>query len=457
MVGYLAIDIGASSGRHIFGYVENGKLITQEIYRFKNEIKKQNGNLVWDIGHIASEVIGGIAKCHDLNLLPKTVAIDTWGVDYVLLSKEKQPILPVYSYRDFRTDKIATETEHLISSRDLYNRTAIQKQNFNTVYQLYCDSKEGRLDYAKYFLMIPEYLSYVLTGKINKEYTNATTTGLVKAGTDNWDAELLSVLKFPADIFTHLEMPGFTIGPFSRKIKELTGIDSTVVFCPSHDTASAVAACPLDESSMYVSSGTWSLIGIENKKYIVTRTAQNKNYTNEGGIDLRYRFLKNIMGTWILQKIRSNLNNAYTYDELMCMAESSNYVEYFDVNAQEFMAPENMIDAVRNKIGNPTLELKDVLNCVYHSLAYEYQQTVKEIEKITRKRITSIYIIGGGSRDKYLNSLVKNYTDKTVYAGLEEATAIGNLLSQIMTDNGFSLQQAREIVRRSFRIEEVYS
>ena len=451
---YLAIDIGASSGRHILGYVEKGKLSLEEIYRFDNNIKNENDTLIWDIENLFAEVKAGIAKCNKLGKLPKTIAIDTWGVDYLLLDENKKEILPAVSYRDGRTTEAVKEANNIISQAELYSRTGIQKQSFNTIYQLYCDKKSGKLSNAKHFLMMPEYLSFKLTGKIINEYTNATTTNLVNAESRHWDKAILDILGLPSDIFCKLSLPGTVVGSFTERVKNEVGFDSTVILCPSHDTASAVAACPVDGESVYISSGTWSLIGTENPVPVLSEKAFEANFTNEGGIEYRFRFLKNIMGMWLFQNIRKNIDKELTYDEMMYSALSSKFTEKINPNAPEFIAPENMIEAVRIYLGKPDLSLPDVLSSIYHSLADSYRKAVDEIESISGKEIKSIHIVGGGSKDKYLNKLTAEYTGKKVFTGLMEATATGNLLSQIMYDKKITLTEAREIIKATFDIKE---
>lgn len=451
---YLAVDIGASSGRHILGYIESGKLCLEEIYRFDNSIENHNGTLIWDIDNLVRQVKAGIKKCKEIGKEPKTIAIDTWGVDYVLLDENKKEILPAVSYRDGRTNDAAKEANGIISQEELYKKTGIQKQSFNTIYQLYCDKKSDKLKGAKHFLMMPEYLSFKLTGQIRNEYTNATTTNLVNAESKEWDKEILDILSLSKDIFCDLSLPGTVVGNFTEKIKNEVGFDSTVILCPSHDTASAVAACPIDSESVYISSGTWSLIGTENTEPVLTEKALKANFTNEGGIEYRFRFLKNIMGMWLFQNIRKDTNKKYTYDEMMQMAMESGFKEKIDPNADCFVAPENMTDAVRVYLKKPNLPLADVLSSVYHSLAQSYKKAVEEIESISGKEIKSIHIVGGGSKDKYLNKLTAEYTGKKVYTGLMEATATGNILSQIMYDKKISLAEAREIIKATFDIKE---
>lgn len=448
---YLAIDIGASSGRHILGRTENGKLTLEEIYRFENYIVNENGTLTWDIQHLVSSVIEGIKKCKEINAIPDTVAIDTWGVDYVLLDKSKKEILPAVSYRDSRTNGIPEELDTILSREELYARNGIQPISFNTVYQLYCDKKTGKLDKAEHLLMMPDYLSFKLTGKLANEYTNATTGALVNTATKALDVELLDMLGIKTSIFSKLSMPSTKLGGFSDEIKSYVGFDSTVILAASHDTASAVAACPVADNGMYISSGTWSLIGTEILDPVLTPDALHAGFTNEGGVSYRYRFLKNFMGMWLFQSIRRDLGKKYTYDEMMRIAMDSPLVGYIDPNAKEFVAPENMIEAIRTHLKRPDMSVGEVLASVYHSLARSYSEAVKTIENISGQQIKLINIVGGGCKDEYLNTLTARYTGKKVIAGPVEATAIGNLITQLMyADSELTLARARNLVKNSF-------
>ena len=451
MIYHLAIDIGASGGRHILGSIQDGRLMLDEIYRFENEIKSGSGTRVWDTKALFREVRAGICKCSALGKIPATVAIDTWGVDYVLLDDERRELYPVFSYRDSRTEQAVKEVDRIIDPETLYSKTGIQKQSFNTVYQLMCDKNSGKLSRAAYFMMMPEYLSYKLTGIIANEYTNATTTGMVNARTKQWDADIISALGFDKKLFGKLHVPGEFIGNFSDEMRKAAGFDAKVIFCPSHDTASAVAACPLKSGDLYISSGTWSLIGIESPSPITTEDARLSNFTNEGGIEYRYRFLKNYMGMWLLQSIRRDTGKALSYDRMMEMAQASNTVEYFDVNDKRLTAPDCMTDAVRACLGRPDMPLGDLLNCVYHSLARSYKNAVVEIERITGTDINAIHIVGGGCKDNYLNRLTSQYTGKPVTTGPVEATATGNILSQlIFSGECADLAHARRLVNESF-------
>jgi rhamnulokinase len=304
--------------------------------------------------------------------------------------------------------------------------------------------------------MMPEYLSYKLTGVMKNEYTNASTTSMVNAVDKEWDVEIIDRIGISRDIFKPLSLPGTEVGSFTEAMAEKIGFNSTVVLAPSHDTASAVAACPIDDTSVYISSGTWSLMGTENLLPMLGDDAREANFANEGGVDYRFRFLKNIMGMWLFQNVRTNTNKKYTYDEMMNMAKASTFDKIIDVNHPSLVAPESMIEAVNKLAGNEGLPLGDTLACIYNSLAAMYAKTVKGIEEITGKTINNIFIVGGGSKDAYLNELTGRYTGKSVSIGLGEATATGNLISQIMRDEKITLSEARDVVRASFDIKEVY-
>jgi rhamnulokinase len=299
--------------------------------------------------------------------------------------------------------------------------------------------------------MMPEYFSFKLTGEIRNEYTLSTTGGLVNTKTFERDEEILEKLGIPQKIFSPLSLPGTVVGTLTDEIKAEIGFDTTVILCASHDTASAVAACSVGDNGIYISSGTWSLIGTENAQPVTCEKAMNSGFTNEGGIEHRYRFLENIMGMWLLQNIRKNLDKKYTYDEMMQMAMESDFTECVNPNAEEFLAPESMIEAIRKYLGKPELPIGDVINCVYHSLANAYNEAVKVIEEISNKQVDVINIVGGGCKDTYLNSLTEKITGKKVIAGPVEATAAGNIMVQLMyLDKNLDLTKARELIQRSF-------
>ncbi len=451
---YLAIDIGASGGRHILGWIEDGRLKHEEVYRFKNGIVIENGHSIWNMDSIVNNVIVGISRCAVLGKIPYSVAIDTWGVDYVLLDDKGSVIHPVYSYRDARTKKALSSVNDIVKKEELYKRTGIQFQSFNTVFQLYCDKLSNRLTRAKYLLMIPDYINYRLTGVMKQEYTNATTSSLVNATAARWDEELIARLGFNKKLFQELSMPKEEVARFSKEIEQKVGFSSKVVLCPSHDTASAVTATLGEKNTAYLSSGTWSLIGIENDAPIITETARNCNFTNEGGIDRRFRFLKNLMGMWIFGRVEDEFG-IISYEQRRELAKKSSFQKTFDVNARNLENPKSMADAIRELLHEPELPIGDIFNSIYHSLAKAYKDAVEEVEKVTRQKIEAIQIVGGGGSDPYLNELTRHKTQKRILTGPKEATAIGNLAVQIMAAKGIDLKEARELIRKSVGIEEV--
>lgn len=459
MKTYLAVDIGASSGRHILGWLEDGKLKLKEIYRFKNGAEDKNGHLCWDIDRLESEVVNGIAACESA---PESVAVDTWAVDYVLLDENGARICPAVAYRDGRTETVPDELEKTIPFAWLYGRTGIQMQKFNTVYQLAAQKKETPevFEKAAQFLMIPEYLSYKLSGVAVNEYTNASTTAMVSAKDKTWDKEILARIGLPEKIFGALHMPGEALGGLMACVKEKVGFDLTVRLAASHDTASAFLAVPAkDENAVFLSSGTWSLIGVELKAPVTTDESRAQNFTNEGGYEYRYRYLKNIMGLWMLQNMRHELgDDEYSFDKLTELAQSAeDYKGRVDVNAECFLAPKNMCAAVKNELmkqGYDEPTVPEMLSCVYHSLAESYAEAIRALEKLTGKTYTSLNIVGGGSRDAYLDQLTANACGLPVYAGPTEGTAIGNLIVQMIADGELtSVQQARDVIRDSFEIK----
>lgn len=459
---YLAVDIGASSGRHILGHLKNGKIELEEIYRFENGMDPKDGKLLWNVERLFGEILNGMKKCKELGKLPVSMAIDTWAVDYVLLDEKDQILGDTYGYRDHRTDGMDAEVAKILPEPELYARTGIQKQIFNTIYQLMAVEKKTPevLKQAKTLLMLPDYFGFRLTGNKLSEYTNGSTTQLVDPHTYQWDKELIQSLGYPEDIFLPLQMPGTKVGNLLPQIQEEVGYDLEVVLCGSHDTASAVMAVPQTEGDgIYISSGTWSLMGIESLEPVITKEAAAANLTNEGGYDHRFRFLKNIMGLWMIQTVRHEHQDAWSFAQLCEMAEESrDFSSRVDVNDQSFLSPDSMIQAIRQycqKTGQSVPEtVGELAAVVYRSLAQSYGETVKELETIAGKTYDSIHIIGGGSNAAYLNQLTADATGKTVYAGPGEATAIGNLLAQMIHAGDLAdLKEARQCVRDSFEIK----
>ena len=461
---YLAVDIGASSGRHILGWMDKGKIRMEEIYRFENKLEKRNGHLCWDLDHLFHEVVEGMRKCKELDRIPASVGIDTWGVDFVLLDAHGNVLGNTVAYRDGRTKGMDEEVYKVISESELYGRNGIQKQLFNSIYQLMAIKKETPqlLERAERFLMIPEYLNYRLTGVAMNEYTNATTTQLVNAKTQDWDFELMEMLGLPTKIFGELNMPKTLVGPLSSNMAKRVGFQTNVVLPATHDTGSAVMAVPTNsDDSIYLSSGTWSLMGIERLIPDCTEMSRKHNFTNEGGYHHRYRYLKNIMGMWIMQNLLREFKHKYTFEELYEMAHIGRYfTSTVDVNDDMFLAPDSMIKALQDyceQTGQEKPETEcELLYCVYRSLAKCYAKTVAEIETVTGRTYDTIHVVGGGCQDKFLDRLLVEVTGKEVYAGPVEATAIGNIMAQMLRDDIFEdLKEARRVVAKSFDVKRI--
>ena len=473
MKHYLAVDIGASSGRHILGTVSDGKIQLEEVYRFDNGQIRKDGHDCWDIEKLVESVKAGIDEAMGRAQI-ESVGIDTWGVDFVLLDADGRMIGAAVAYRDARTAGAAEEIEReVISFEKLYSSAGIQKTSFNTIYQLWALKKEHpeMLAQAAHLLMVPEYLNYRLTGNIVHEYTDSSTTSLLDAAKKDWDFGLIERLGLPKQIFGELKMPGETVGVY-KGVK--------VVLPAMHDTASAFLAVPArDARAVYISSGTWSLLGVENDMALTTPESCAANFTNEGGAWGRYRYLKNIMGLWMIQSIRRELNGVryvegrsgeaveealqslvdyekghkYSFDELeMAARGASGYQVVVDVNDQCFMNPPSMVAEVvkaASKSGQPPATVGELMQCVYNSLARCYAEAIRSLSEITGKIYTSVNIVGGGSQDKYLNSLTADATGLEVFAGPVEGTAIGNLIVQMIAGGEFpDLAAARRAIVR---------
>lgn len=458
---YLAIDIGASSGRHILGHIENGKMVLEEIYRFRNGAEKQDGKLVWNVDELYKSIVEGLKKCKEIGKIPVSIGIDTWGVDYALLDKDDNLLGEVYSYRDERTLAVMKEVYDVIPESELYARTGIKEQVFNTIFQLYCDKKSGKLDKAETFLMMPDYLHFLLTGVKKNEYTNASTTGLLNAKNRDWDYEIIDKLGFKKSLFRPLSYPCDKVGDLRPEIVKEVGFTACVYLPATHDTASAVMAVPSENDPLYISSGTWSLIGIETPKENTTEQAKTSGFTNEGGFNKTVRFLKNIMGMWMIQCIKKELNDKYSFVELVALAkEAKDFGSRVDVNDLSFFAPDSMIKAVTDycrRTGQKIPEtVGEIAYCVYASLAESYVRSVEQIEEITGSSFDRIYIVGGGSQNVLMNELTARFTKRTVVAGPIEATATGNLIAQMLAKGEIkSLSEGKRLIRDSFEIKEI--
>lgn len=479
---YLAIDIGASSGRHILGHLEDGRIVLEEIYRFDNLQIHKNGHDCWDLDALRDSVLAGLAACAKANKIPTTVGIDTWAVDYLLLDEAGNPLGDAVAYRDKRTEGMDEVAAALVPPDKLYAKTGIQKQPFNTVYQLLAQKAEHpeQLDAAAHFLMIPEYLNYLLTGVMKNEYTNATSTNLVGAQSKTWDSELLTAFGLPSKLFGKLAMPGEVVGHLTPAVQAVVGFDCTVLLPATHDTGSAFLAVPArDTEAVYLSSGTWSLLGVENAEPITSEASRLENFTNEGGAWYRYRYLKNIMGLWMLQSVRRELNGVsyvagktaqrtkldgedgrtWGFQDLIAAAQNAaDFASVVDVDEDAFLAPDSMIEALRSVCragGMPEPgSVGEVMQCIYKSLSLRYAQAIASLQALTGKRYTSINIVGGGCQDQYLNQCTANATGLPVYAGPIEGTALGNLMVQMIAAGDFAdLAAARAALPNSFEIK----
>ena len=417
---YLAIDIGASSGRHIVGWSEGGELKTEEVYRFPNGVTEKDGHLTWDIDALLGHVKAGVAIAKEKYPRIESLSVDTWGVDYVLM-KGDETVYPCYAYRDGRTEAVIAQMHEKISFTRLYRHTGIQFQPFNTVYQLYADKEAGRLDGVTDFLMIPEYLMYKLCGVKSHEYTNATTGGMVSAETGEFDESIIEALDLPKHLFCKLQQPGTVIG-------EYEGIK--VVLCATHDTGSAVEGIPMEGEQPYISSGTWSLLGVKTAKPITNQASELANWSNEGGVGYN-RYQKNIMGMWLVNRLRSELCPDKPFGDIVAEAEASRFEETVDANAQCFLAPESMKAAFDAALSMKPQSVGDYFRCAYRSLALSYMNAIQELQHNTGKHYDSIYIVGGGAKNAFLNRLTEEASGKKVIALPIEATAIGNLKIQM--------------------------
>lgn len=462
---YLAIDIGASSGRHILAHMESGKLILEEMHRFPNGLCDRDGEKCWDYEALFNEIKAGLRKCKEAGKLPVSVGVDTWGVDFVLLDENDEVLGNTVGYRDDRTQGMDDEVYKIIPEEELYARTGIQKAIFNSIYQLMA-VKKGHPEYleaAKTFLMVPDYFHYLLSGIKSNEYTEATTGQLVNPETKEWDLELIERLGYPAEIFQKISVPGTVIGDLRPELQEEVGFNCKVVLPATHDTGSAVLAVPSNNpDTVYISSGTWSLMGVERMEADCSPESKKHNFTNEGGYQYRFRYLKNIMGLWMIQSVKKEMKEEkgldWSYGEICEDASRQTISSLVDCNDDRFLAPDSMIQEIQKACRESGQQIPEsygeIASVIYNSLAKCYGDTISEIQEMTGKTYDSISVVGGGSNAEYLNVLTAEYTGRTVYAGPTEATAIGNIMVQMMANGELeNLNTARDCVFHSFEVK----
>ncbi len=443
---YLAIDIGASSGRHIAAWLEDGQVKAREVYRFSNCAKMKDHHLCWDKEGLLAHVVQGLKAAGEQGFTPSSMGIDTWAVDYVLLDAAGHDVGPMVAYRDSRTEGMDAELEKVLPLREHFAICGIAKQPFNTVYQLMAVQKEHPeyADMVEDFLLVPEYLSYRLTGKKAHEWTNVSTTALCDAKTRIWSERILHAAGLPEKWFrTPIVQPGTVLGGLLPEIALQVGYDTQVLLPATHDTGSAYMAVPArDDLAAFLSSGTWSLLGTELQTPLTGMDALAAGFTNEGGYDGTTRFLKNIMGMWMLQCIHKEIGEVHSFAQMARMAACSTYPAYVDATDNRFLAPDRMLEEVKQALkdaGAPEpKELADILRAVTMGLAVCYRDAIAEMSSITGKIFTSVNIVGGGSQNVVLNQMTADLTGLPVYAGPTEGTALGNLASQMIAAGEFA-------------------
>lgn len=459
MNNYIAVDIGASSGRLVRGILREGILTLEELHRFSNGFTEHNGSCFWNIDFLFEQIIVGLQKAKAQGITTCTLGIDTWGVDYVLLDAEGNRVQEVYAYRDRRTDRVMEEVAKHFSPTALYEKTGIQQLSINTLYQLYAHSDE-ELAKADQILFVPDYLYYRLTGHLMNEVTIASTSQLLNLESQDYDDDLLSFLNIKKDQFATLTEPGVVVGPLeSSLIQQYDLPDCQLICAATHDTASAVLGAPLKASYAYISSGTWSLLGVERSKPLNSMKAMEANYTNEWGAYGTYRFLKNAMGLWLIQEVRRLLNEHYSFAELAELAQvEEGFRSLIPCNASRFLNPTNMIEEIQSacaESGQPVPERPGQLaRCIFDSLALSYLTYLDELEGLTESRIEGLQIVGGGANNSLLCQLTADVIGREVMAGPTEATALGNIVVQMISTGSITeLTEARAIIGESFEIK----
>jgi rhamnulokinase len=461
--------MGASGGRAIMGTLEDQRISLGEIRRFPNSMTRRGGRCHWDVFRLFEEIRGGMRDAVKREEIPLSIGVDTWGVDYGLLNEAGHIIDLPYAYRDHRTDGVMDEVFQIIPKEELYALTGIQFLQFNTVFQLYAAQRDGlpAMNGARDLLFMPDLLNYLLTGIKGSEFTCATTSQLLNPKTMSWAPEIFRAIGVPVAIMQEIVHPGTILGRLTGDISKESGLPAVdVVAVASHDTASAIAAIPAeDESFAYISSGTWSLMGIESERPVISPKSLELNFTNEGGVGGTWRILKNIMGLWLLQECgrcwattEGGISNTSPHATAV---SGKPFKSLIDPDHPTLLNPENMPEALSRltaRAGEPPLSHPgEFARCIFESLAFRYRQTLEELKQITDKEIRNIHIIGGGALNLPLCQFTANATGLPVVTGPAEATALGNIMVQAMARGKIrSLSEIRQILRNSFEFKELF-
>ncbi len=461
---YIAVDLGAGSGRVFLAGVDPNELLLEEIHRFYYPPVEKDGHLRWDFAHILAEIKSGLhiagVRGRELGRTINSIGVDTWAVDYGLLSADGKLIADPICYRDGRTKRTMERVFAEVPRAEIFEKTGIQFQSFNTLFQLY--SETTQIAKADKLLLLPDLVNFFLTGIAVAEFTNATTTQMVNAASADWDLDLLNRLKLPSHLLPKIVPAGTDIGALKPEIEAETELSGVRVIAPAtHDTASAVAGAPLAKNWAYISSGTWSLIGVENDEALINASVARHNFTNEGGAFATVRLLKNVMGLWIFESCRREWQASgldVDYDTILQEAVGANeFSGFIFPDDERFLNPPSMIEAIELQLSETGQEFDGkpatVAKIIFDSLAFRYASVLRTIESLTGNSLEGIQILGGGGRNYYLNQMTANASGMKAVAGLTEATVVGNVLVQAITAGRFSsISDAREHVRANFEL-----
>ncbi len=455
-----AVDLGASSGRVMLARFDGERLTLEEAHRFPNGPVRVGEHMHWDVLRLFDEIKTGLCKAGQIAPL-SSLGLDTWGVDFALLDRDDQLVGNPFHYRDPHTNGVFKKAFALVPRDEIFEHTGIQFMQFNSLFQLFVMQDSAALERATSFLMVPDLFNFWLTGRKANEYSEATTTQFYNPRINGYDRELLTKLGLPADIYPEIVPPGTNLGPLLASVAEDAGLPQIPVIAPAcHDTGSAVAAVPIvNPRAAYLSSGTWSLIGVEVPEPVITSQSLAYNFTNEGGVNGTIRLLKNVTGLWLVQECRriwAAQGNKYTWDEIAALAEgAAPFGSLLDPDHPDFLNPADMPFAIQTyckRTGQTVPENHaEILRCIFESLALKYHWVLACLEEMLGYELEVIHVIGGGSQNRLLCQLTADATGKRVFAGPVEATAIGNALMQAIS-LGFveSLPAGRELVARSF-------